>query len=689
MTSYKYFNNRELSWLSFNNRVLQEAQDKTVPLLQRLRFLGIFANNQDEFIKVRVANLKRMLRLDKEKVKKITNGYTASELLDRVNAELVKSQYIFNETYKEILSQLNNHGIFIINEKQLSDKQLDFCRNVCMQEISQWLVPVVLRKTLRIPFLSDNQVYFAVKMSRHKVKSHRYAIIQIPVNTTCKRLIELPSETGRKDIIFIDDIVRLCLKDIFFMFKYDSIEAYSFSFIRDAELTIDDDVTKSLIEKMQEGIEGRIHGEPVRLVYDRDMPEDLLEMLASKLKLIAPELMAGERYLRLRDLMKFPTVDNSLENTNPPPVPHPCIVPYSSMFQLIRNRDILLNYPYHSFSHIVDFLREAAIDPKVKKISITLYRTAERSKVINALINAVKNGKEVVVMEELKARFDEEQNIENSDTMQKAGITVINGFQGLKVHSKLILVERKENGVCKGYVYVGTGNFNESTARIYGDFGLLTSDPQVTNDAKAIFDFLQNTHKHFHCKKLIVSPYYMRKQFEQLIEKEIKNKQKGKEAYIYAKFNALTDTKMIKKLYKASQHGVKIKLIIRSACCLKPQVKGISENIEAISIVDKYLEHARLMIFHNDGDEQIFISSADWMTRNLDNRIEVGIPITDKDIRQTLKDFFDIQWADNVKARDLSITDGNIYRKTGSAKTLRSQNALYTYYESKNCTINI
>ncbi len=680
-------NNRELSWLGFNNRVLQEAQDKSVPLIQRLRFLGIFSNNQDEFVKVRVANVMRMTRIrlksDKSKIVKLTNGYEANELLALLNEGIDHSQQIFAQTYKDVLAEMEKQGIYIVDEKQLNKKQDEFCRNFFSTEISQWLIPLIIRKTTRMPFLSDNKIYQAIKMVRHNSKQVRYAIIQVPVNRTCPRFIQLPSERGRKDIIFLDDIIRLCLDDIFFMFKYDKISAHTFRFIRDAQLTVDDDISKSLIEKLEDSLEERLHGDPVQLAYDKDMPTDLLDIIKSKLKLSDDKILGGGRYHMLRDLMKFPAVSPDLENMEMEPLKHPDIKHHSSILGVIRKKDIFLNYPYHTFNHLIDFLREVAIDPKVKKIFITLYRTAERSKVINALINAAKNGKELVVLEELMARFDEEQNVENSDMLQKAGVTVIHGFKGLKVHSKLILVERKENGINRGYIYVGTGNFNETTARIYSDFGLFTTDSQAVADARAIFDFLLNTHKHFTCKRLMVSPYFMRKQFENMVEREIKNKQTGKKAFIYAKFNSLTDIKMIKLLYKASLAGVDIRLIIRGACCLQPQIKGLSDHIKVISIVDKFLEHARLVIFNNGGEEQTFILSADWMTRNLDNRVEVGIPVLDAEIKQTIKDIFEIQWSDNVKARDLTVLGENNYVKNNPKKKVRSQTALYDYYKDK------
>ncbi|MCC8173424.1 MAG: polyphosphate kinase 1 [Odoribacter sp.] len=530
-------------------------------------------------------------------------------------------------------------------------------------------------------FLRDSVVYHAVKMASTSTHSTKYALIQIPVNKSCPRFVQLPSEKGKFDVIFIDDIIRLCLDEIFFMFKYNLISAYSFTILRDSEFTIDDDISKSLMEKIELGLEGRYHSEIVRLMYDKNMPNDLLQLITSKLKLKLQQIVGGGCYHKMRDLMKFPDVRPDLENINPTPLRHPYIKQFSSILEVIRRKDIFLNYPYHTFNHLVDFLREAAIDPKVKSIYITLYRTAERSKVINTLINAVKNGKEVIVLEELMARFDEEQNVENSDMLQKAGVKVIHGFKGLKVHSKVVLVERKEKQGDRGYVYVGTGNFNESTAKIYGDFGLFTAVPEVAEDARAFFDFLINSHKHHLYKCLLVSPYFMRRKTETFIEREIKNKQRGKKAYIYAKFNSLTDIKMIKLLYKASQAGVEIRLIIRGACCLQPEVKGMSENIKVISIVDKYLEHARMVIFHNDGDEQIFIQSVDWMTRNLDHRVEVGIPIMDKEIKNTLKDIFNIQWSDNVKARTLKEPGVNKYVRRNNSEICRSQTALYEYYK--------
>ncbi|WP_029905385.1 polyphosphate kinase 1 [Prevotella sp. 10(H)] len=675
-------NNRDLSWLTFNERVLQEAQDKSVPLMQRLRFLGIFSNNQDEFIKVRVANIVRLSKIRGKRQPRFSGGYTGKELLPLVNSGVYEAQKKFIETYGNILCEMEKHGIHVINERQLNRRQKQFCHEYFSTIVSPRLVPLILKKTTRMPFLQDNNIYHAIKMSSGKhCKNPRYAIIQIPVSSSCPRFIVLPSAKDRNDIIFLDDVIRLCLDEIFFMFNYKNISAYTFKLMRDAQLTLDDDISKSLIEKMEDGLQNRLHGQPVRLIYDREMPDDLLDIISSKLKLKNREgLDAGGRYHLMRDLMKFPKVKPALESKSPESLQHPDIKPFSSILKVINRKDILLNYPYHTFNHFIDFLREAAIDPKVESIYITLYRVAERSKVINTLINAAKNGKKVVVLMELLARFDEEQNVEYSELLQKEGIKVIHGANGLKVHSKVVLVKRKG----KSYAYIGTGNFNESTAQIYCDFGLFTSNSQIVSDAEAVFDFLLSTHKHFSFKQLMISPYYMRDQFESLVKQEIKNAQNGKKAYIYAKFNSLTDEDMINLLYKASQAGVEIRLIVRGACCLQPQLKGLSENIRVISIVDKYLEHARMAVFHNNGDEKVYIMSADWMTRNLDRRVEVGTPILDKKIKNTLKGFFDIQWSDNEKARDLTTFGNNEYVEKGDNPPCRSQIVLYDFYKNMN-----
>ncbi len=675
--------NRELSWLQFNDRVLQEAQDRHVPLMQRLRFLGIYSNNQDEFVKVRVANLIRYAA-DRQNTTKMTGGYTPAELLPLVNQRMQISQEAFSNTYDHIISEMEQEGIFVIDNSQLSDEQMEFCREYFLSVISVRIVPIIIRKRVPLPFLPDGKIYLAVKMTSTQMS--RYAVMQIPVSDACPRFVKLPSAEGRIDIIFLDDIIRLFLDDIFFMFSYDKIETYTFKIVRDAVFVIDDDVQKSMSERMAEGVSEREKGRAIRLVYDRDIPRDMLEQISGKLGLRhKDQLEAGGRYHQMRDLMKFPKVRPDLESKNPKPQLHPMIDPSDSILKVIRKQDILLSYPYHTFNHMLSMVREAAIDPRVTSIYITLYRTATHSKVITALLNGVKNGKKVTALVELKARFDEEQNIDTTAILQEGGVKVITSQELLKVHSKLVLIERNEiGGGSKGYVYVGTGNFNENTSGIYSDFGLITANQTIAEDARKVFDFLEHTHYHPTFKQLMVAPYYMRDEVVGLIETEIHNAKRGKKASFYGKFNSLTDVKMIKLLYKASQAGVKIKLIVRGACCLQAGINGLSENIEVRSIVDKYLEHARMMIFRNGGKTLTYILSADLMTRNLDRRVEVGTLVSDRKIARTLHEYFDIQWRDNVKSRLITSKFTNDYiKRKRDDEVHRSQDELYTYFKDK------
>lgn len=677
------FNNRELSWLSFNERVLQEAQDETVPLLLRLQFLGIFSNNQDEFYKVRVANLLRLVAARRQKQPKLLGGYTPAELLTAVKERTDQGRRAFEATYAKILEQMEKEGIHVINEKELTDEQKEFCRTYFASVVSQRLVPLNLRKQGKMPFLPDGNIYLGIKMTKKGDKAApRYAIVRIPVSSACPRFVVLPSQEGRKDVIFLDDIIRLMIDEIFFMFDYDDISAHAFKIMRDAELAIDEDVFKSLFERIAEGVESRRYGSPIRLVYDAEMPEDLRDLLAQRLKITKGEMLdPGGRYHLMKDLMKFPKVRPDLLTVNPMPLSHPDVIPFQSIINVIQRKDIFFNFPYHSFQHFIDFLREAAIDPAVENIYITLYRTAEHSKVINALTNAARNGKNVSVLVELKARFDEEQNIETTDKLQRDGVKVIYAIEDLKVHSKIVLVERKEGGHLRGYAYIGTGNFNEDTARIYGDYGLMTAHKGIVDDVRSVFQFLMNSHKRFKYKHLLVSPFYMRDELADLIDFERKSALKGKPAFIYAKCNSLTDERIIRKLYEASQAGVEIRLVVRGACCMMTGVPGQSETVRAISIVDKYLEHARVYIFCHGGEERTLIGSADLMTRNLDRRVEVLTPILDKNIRRLLMKVFDIQWNDNVKARDLSDQIGNKYIE-GNGDSMRSQVELYDFYKS-------
>ncbi len=673
-------NNRELSWLAFNDRVLQEACDPAVPLMQRLRFLGIYSANQDEFIKVRLAGLRRMARSKLKSARRLTGGYRPGELLTLVSAKIHQNQKIYARTFQGIAREMEEQGIRLVNEELLTEEQRRFSLDYFASVVSLRLVPLIVNPGAPIPVLPDDRIYHGVKML--KGRHARYAIIRIPVSSDCPRFIELPSPPGHRDLILIDDLIRLCLPDIFFMFNYDHISAHTFKIMRDAEMILDDDVSTSLVEKMEKGLADRLQGSPVRLVYDEKMPADLLNLLVRKLRMDRALLSAGARYHMMRDLMKFPRVRPDLEEAPTPPLRHPDLSPVSSILKVIRKKDVLLNYPYHTFSHFVDFLREAAIDPKVTNIYITLYRTAERSKVLNTLVNAAGNGKNVVALVELMARFDEEQNLESVNLLQRAGVKVLDGLRDLKVHGKLVLVERREAGRSVGYVYVGTGNFNEATARQYSDLGLFTAHPEIAADARSIFEFLIRPHRHFRCQRLLVAPYFMRDRFEELVHREIRNARQGRPAYIHLKCNTLTDERLVRLLYRAGRAGVQVRLIVRGVCCLMPQVESLSENIRAVSIVDRFLEHSRFVIFGGDGQEEIYISSADWMTRNLDKRLEVAAPILSESLKRTLRDFFDLQWSDNVKARDLAEMGINTYVSRDGAGRVRAQTAAYEYYRN-------
>lgn len=676
------FINREISWLSFNERVLQEADDERNPLLQRVRFLGIFSNNLDEFFRVRVATMKRMVDINKG-TKIIMGDVTPQEVLDQIQDSVMRLQERFREIYQKLLRELDKVGVHVIDELQLDAIQGEFVEDYFTKELSPLIVPIMLRKDTPFPYLKDKAIYLAVKMSEEgKPKSTKYALLEVPVGRN-PRFVVLPKRKGLEDdtyIIIVDDIFRYSLDEIFFMFDYDKIEAYTIKITRDAELDIDDDISMSFMEKMAVSLKRRNIGQPVRLLYDERMPDDLRKFIIKQMNLGEDDnLIPGGIYHNFKDFIKFPSVDAYLEVQNPPIMIHRDADEHSSVMKVLRKKDIILHYPYQTFNHFIDLLREAAVDPYVTSISITLYRVADRSKVINALINAAKNGKKVMVLIELLARFDEKANLKWSEKLQESGVRVIHGVPGLKVHSKIALIHRKESGRVRSYTYIGTGNFHEDTANIYCDEGLFTTNKQIAAEVTKVFEFLKHNYKRFNYRHLVVSPYSMRKHFMQMITNEIRNAKAGKPAYIDIKLNNLVDQGMITHLYSASKAGVKIRLVIRGICSLKPAVKGLSENIEGISIVDKYLEHSRLLVFGNGGDEVFYITSADWMTRNLDHRVEVACPVYDDDIKKELRAMFDIQWRDNTKARVLDSEQKNKYRVTRAKKEHRAQIEYYDY----------
>lgn len=680
MRGTKRLINREISWLSFNDRVLQEADDSDVPILERLRFLGIFSNNRDEFFRVRVATVKRMSLLE-NRVSRDFVGGTPQLVLNRIQERVLEQQAKFERIYQDILDEMAEHGIHKLNETQLEGKQAEYVTKYFTEKVYPTIIPIMMNQLPDFPHLRDKSIYLAVRMERPE-KKPLFALIELPRNQP--RFVLLPGKDSRKDWIMMDDVIRVNLNKIFAVFSYESISAHTFKITRDAEMDLDEDVSKSFLEKMKKSLRLRRKGNPVRFVYDSEMPEDLLRFLMKRMKADKQDtLIPGGRYHNFKDFMKFPNVGPaSFLNKKVRPLKHPDLVGRPRLMEVIRKKDVLLHYPYQDFGHYLDLLREAAIDPKVRSIHMCLYRVAAQSKVINTLINAVKNGKKVTVVVELQARFDEEANIRWADILQDEGVEVIFGFPNLKVHSKICVITRREQGKDVHYASVGTGNFHESTAKIYSDFTLLSADPRITKEVMRVFEFFDNTIRpNYYFKHLILSPLSTRNRFIRLINTEMKNAKAGLEAHITLKMNSLVDTQLIRKLYDASRAGVKIKLIVRGICSLIPGVKGMSENIEAISIVDKHLEHARVYVFCNGGEPVYYTSSADWMTRNLDHRIEVTCPVYDKDLQQELQDMLDIQWSDTVKARLLTGEQTNQYRKGKKKTSIRSQEALYAYYQ--------
>lgn len=688
--------NRELSWLKFNARVLQEAADEKVPLLERLRFAGIFSNNLDEFFKVRYATVKRVA-MNESSDKEL--GVHAKELLEEITKEVIQLQDESLSIINTITEELEKEQIFIVNEKTLLPEHEAFVNTYFYDKVRPALFTIILNDLEKFPQLKDDVAYLAVKMtlkedekasgvqkffsSKAYKEKIQYALIELP--TTLNRFIEPPQVGDKHYIIMLDDVIRFCLHLIFSIFNYESLSANMIKITRDAELDIDDDLSKSFVEKISTSVEDRRKGAPVRFVYDKTIDKDTLHFLIEKMGIVNTDsVIPGGRYHNRRDYMSFPSLGRT-DLTYAPihPLPVKGLTSEESLLKKIAEKDYLQFTPYHTFSNIIWFLREAALDPKVKSVKITIYRLAKNSQVVNSLINAVKNGKKVTVQIELQARFDEESNIRYAEQLKAEGVKLIFGVRGLKVHSKICVIEREEGKGIKRYGFISTGNFNESTAKVYTDYTLFTANQDILKEVNKVFNFFETNYNIQKYKHLIVSPHYTKKILKQLIEEEIKNAKAGKEAYIKLKMNNITSYKMIDKLYEASRAGVKIQMIVRGICCLVPGIEGMSENIEVISIVDKFLEHPRLFIFGNNGNPKVYISSADWMTRNISFRVEVGCPIYDETIKQELIDTFEISWADNVKARVIDQAQDNHYRPH-TLPAQRSQVALYEYYQQKN-----
>ncbi|EGQ8160471.1 polyphosphate kinase 1 [Vibrio parahaemolyticus] len=681
MSAEKLYIEKELSWLSFNERVLQEAADKTVPLIERIRFLGIFSNNLDEFYKVRFADVKRRILISQER----GGSDNSKRLLSKMQAKALKLNEQFDELYSELIREMARRRIFLVNEHQLDEAQEKWITKYFRKEVMPHITPLLMKDEIDVlQFLKDEYAYIAVEL--RKEDHSQYALIEIPTDHL-PRFVMVPEQKGkrRKTIILLDNIIRYCLDELFKgFFDYDELAGYAMKMTRDAEYDLRNEIEYSLLEQMSAGVNQRLTAMPVRFVYEREMPQEMLDFLCSKLRISNYDnLIPGGRYHNFKDFIAFPNVGREyLENKPMPPMKCADFEGYANSFEAIKAKDILLYYPYHTFDHIGELVRQASFDPKVLSIKINIYRVAKDSRLMNSLIDAVHNGKNVTVVVELQARFDEEANIEWSKVLTEAGVHVIFGAPGLKIHSKLLMISRREGDDIIRYAHIGTGNFHEKTARIYTDFSLLTADQEITNEVRNVFGYIENPYRPVKFNHLMVSPRNSRTQIYRLIDNEIANAKAGKKAGLTIKVNNLVDKGIVTRLYAASNAGVKINMIIRGMCALVPGIEGVSENIRIISIVDRFLEHPRVVITHNDGDPQVYISSADWMTRNIDHRIEVAAPVRDPRLKQRIIDITNIHFTDTVKARLIDKEMSNSYVPRGNRKKVRSQVAIYDYLKN-------
>jgi polyphosphate kinase len=669
------FRNKEISWLSFNARVLQEASDRSVPLIDRLRFLGIYSSNQDEFYRVRVATLHRLARLGRKGRKLL--GHDPKAVLREIKEIILKQQSVFQGVYDQILEELSKQGIHLVNETELTPEQGLFVRDYFRREVRGKLTPLMVRAKVRFPELRDRSIYLATRLRTRGGKNDRFALIEVPTDVL-PRFLPLPQVGRDQFVILLEDVIRYNLKEIFSLFEFESIESHIAKLTRDAELDIDDDVTESYVRKVVKGIKRREEGSPVRLVCDREISEESRKLLVKKLGLKTEDsFVPGGRTHNHKDFIDFPRLGRQALQSPPlDPIPFPRIESQGSILAVMRQQEFLLHFPYQPFDYVIDLLREAAIDPKVIAIKVTLYRVARYSGVANALLNAARNGKEVTATIELQARFDEEANVALANQLQKEGGKVIFGVPRLKVHAKIGLILRKEKGRLQRYAFLGTGNLNEDTAKVYSDHCLFTTDRRLTREVEALFEFLQDNYRVSDFRHLMVSPFNFREGLKKLVKNEIRNARKGKEAYVQLKLNHITDPEMIGVLYEAADAGVKVKLNVRGMYSVLPTAVKHPENIDAMGIVDRFLEHGRILVFGNGGNEKIFLSSADWMTRNLDRRVEVTFPVYDAKLQKELKEFLELQWNDDVKARILDEPLSNQYRPR-KGEAVRSQVAFY------------
>jgi polyphosphate kinase len=679
---------RDISWLSFNARVLQEANDPAVSLRDRVRFLGIFSNNLDEFFRVRVATLKRMAEYGDKVKNKMHLEKNPQQILEQIQEVVLQQQNEFNRIWNHMQQELKKEKIFLKTEKQLSADQKKFVEQYFDEQVRQEVIPLMIDSNPQTPYLRERSLYLAIAMS-HKTNAYKrkYALIEVPSKNK-RRFVKLPSPSGEHHLILMEDIIRHCLPKIFSFLGFDEYSAHIVKVTKDAEIDLDSDVSTSLIQKIEKGVRNRRRGKPVRFIYDKEIDAGLLEYLIKRLNISKRDnIIPGGRIHNFRNFMDFPGDVFTVKHERKKPFPHPLLKQTIRVTDEILKRDLLLHFPYHSFDAVIELLREAAMDPDVKEIKITAYRLAEYSKVINALINAARNGKMVTVMIELRARFDEEANLEWKERLEEEGVKVLIGVPNLKVHAKICLIKKRVQNKTIQYGFVSTGNLNEDTSRVYGDHCLLTANRKIMADINRIFKYLDKPLVSRlklirQCKTLVVCPTGMRRHFISLIDNEIKNVQKGLPGFMTLKMNSLSDEIMISKLYEAARAGVAIQLVIRGIFCMFSQNEKFIVQPTAISIVDQYLEHSRVLIFHNNGAPKVYISSADWMVRNLDHRIEAAVEITEDSIKEELNDYVNIQLRDNVKARILDNNLENMYIKR-KGKTIRSQIEIYNFLYQK------
>lgn len=681
----KKYINREISWLAFNHRVLQEAKDRRNPLYERLKFLAIYSSNSDEFFRVRVASVRSLMRLKKKTKKKY--DIDPAELLDEINRIVTKQQEEYGNIFRnEILKEMREHKVFLISEKETKPVHEQFVSTYFKEQILPHLKFNFLGNSREEIFLQNKQLYLVVQVRRKEEppQKYHYVIVELPTSVV-PRFIELPKIENKFYIMFLDDMVRKNLPYVFPQF--DIIASYSIKLTRDAELYFEEELNGDVVEILRNAIKKRKTGAPSRFLYDASTPPEVKNLLRKSLLLSEKEMIPGARYHNFSDFFKFPNPENVLPVFDPlSPIAVPQLTAHQSMFTALREKDWILHYPYHSFDHVIRFLEEAAHDPNVLQIRITLYRLASQSRIVNALITAAKNKKRVTAYVELMARFDEESNMYWAEELKNAGVKVLYSYPGLKVHAKLCLVTRVEGSVKRRYGYLSTGNFNEKTAQLYTDHGMFTSDIRITNEMYEVFRFLNKKITAPRTNHLLVAPFSLRKRLIEFIDQEIRNAQQHLPASITVKMNSIEDREMIDKLYEASKAGVSIVLLIRGICCLVAGEKSFSKNISAFSIVGRLLEHGRIYIFHNNGNEIIYLSSADWMNRNLSKRVEVAFPVYDESIKREIKDMLNFQLMDSVKARVLDKNLKNVYKKSDSGKPIESQIEIYYYLKAKSST---